>query len=426
MESLARTLSVALVALLALSVPAVATAEGSLYDWQSKDAPVMVTNDSGVFFVSSEQKVNRAYSWDRASGENKQDLYVVDLDNKGGFEVVGAGDPTFALNSSGDPFWTLEEGCDEVIVADFAADDKLDIMCNRGTAVHIFTWDRQKVWSLDPEISIDHCRGGDVNGDLKMDLECVFQRRDEWIRIDSSGKILAESSSEQEIPEDGIDLDEAQPVSKKVWTGEREYDLNGDGATEESIAADGSSIVIQSRSKKSAVARTDLGGTVEAAMVKNIDNEGSPEIVALTSSDIVILDEKGEVVEKFPANTRSYSRKPVADFESVYARKFSDKKKATEAVRAAEEDFASCYADEVRANFPTGTGQVILKGYVGADGLENIEMMHSAINDSDVEKCAQDVLRGLDFPKPASADDEESDEQATLNVVINYTFEDRP
>lgn len=427
MRTYGRLFGVGLVAVALLAIPAVATAGGSLYDWNSQESPVLITNDSGVFFLGSDKKVDRAYSWDRSGGKNKQDLFLVDLDKDGSTEVIGAGDPTFALTEDGDPFWTIEDGCNEVIVAEFAADDKLDLMCNRGTAVHIYTYDRQKVWSLDPGLEIDYCRAGDVNGDLKMDLECEFESRDGWIRLDSEGKILAKSSTEQEIPEDAIDLDEAEPVAGKVWKGETEYDLNGDGATEESITADGSSIVIQSRSKKSAVARTDLGATVQAAMVKNIDREGNPEIVALTASDIVVMDGAGEILEKFPADARSYTREPVAEFGSVYARKFSDKKKATGAIREAKDEFAKCYADQVRAKFPTGTGQVILKGYIGSGGeVENIEMMHSEVNDSAVESCAQDVLRGLDYPKPASADDEESDEKATVNVVIQYTFADRP
>jgi len=428
METIDRTIGPALVALFVCSVPAVASADGSLYDWPSETSPVLVTNDSGVMFVGADRKVERAYTWDRAGGEHKQDLFLADLDKNGGYEVVGGGDPSFALKTNGDPFWTIEDGCAEIIVANFAADEKLDVMCNRGSAVHIYTYDKQKVWSLDPGIPIDHCRAGDVNGDLMMDLECVFEGRDDWIRIDADGTILAESSTEQEIPEDGVDLEEAQPVSKPVWNGEREYDLNGDGAAEESITADGNSLVIQSRSKKSAVARVELDGAIQSALVKNIDREGNSEIVVLTDSEIAVLSAGGEVLGTFPADTRDYSREPVAAFESVYARKFSDKKKATKAVRNARGDFAACYADQVRAKFPTGTGQIILKGYVGSGGeVKNIEMMHSAINDSEIESCAQEVLRGLDFPGLEKGGEEgDGAKEATVNVVINYTFADRP
>jgi len=427
MRTCGRLLGVGLVAFALLAVPAVAAAGGSMYDWNSEESPVLFTNDSGVFFLGSDLQVDRAYSWDRAGGQNKQSLFMVDVDKDGSTEVVGAGDPTFILAENGDPLWTIEEGCRQVIVADFAAADKLDLMCNRGTAVHIHLHDRQKVWSLDPGLGLDFCRAGDINGDLKMDLECEFDDRDGWIRLDADGKILAKSSTEQEIPDDAIDLDAAQPVPAEVWNGGREYDLNGDGATEESITTDGSSIVIQSRSKKVAVARTSAREEVQAAMVKNVDGEGNPEIVALTSSEIVVMDGAGEIQEKFPANARNYSREPVAEFDSVYARKFSDKEKATSTVRDASDDFAECYADQVRSKFPTGTGQVILKGYIGSGGtVDDIELMHSEVNNSEVESCAREVLRGLDYPKPASANDEESDENATVNVVLQYTFSDRP
>ena len=402
--------------------------EGSIYDWNASEAPVLIENESGLVFLGADKEPWRAYHWDRAEGDHMKGLYFVDMDKDGKTDVVGGGDPTFGLHPSSNPAWSISEGCSQAIVANFAADDKLDVMCNRGSEISIYTHDRQKIWSIDLGVSIDWCRAGDINGDLKNDLECKYRGRETFVRLDSEGKLLAKESEESKISDDAVDLEEAQPVdAKKILAGEKEYDLNGDGATEESLLADGNALVIQSRSKKTAVARIELGGKAKSAIVKNIDGEGKPEIVALTDSDIIVANSKGEQIGKYSANAKRYRRHPVAEFDSVYARKFSDNEKAQKLVRGAQKDLAQCYERRVRGNLFVGIGQVIFKVTVGDDGkVENIERMHSAIRDQKVEGCAKKVIDGLDFPKAGEKkDDEENAEKATVNIVLKFTFEDR-
>lgn len=396
-----------------------------LYDWGAKEAPVLVTNDSGVIFLGENRKAWRAYSWERAEGENKEGLFLVDLDQDGSSDVVAAGEPTFAIRSNSNPWWTLDEGCRQVIVANFAADDKPDIMCNQGTEIGIYTHDRQKVWTLDLGVRLDHCKAADINGDLKADLECRYADREAWIRVDAEGDILAQESEESEIEETENGFDQASPVSSEVWEGEKEYDLNGDGTAEESIVADGSALVLKSRSKKKAVARTDVGGEIRAALVKNLDGEGEPEIVALTDSRIVVLDNEGEKLGSYSSDAGEYKRYPVAKLKNAYGRKFADNNKASAAVEEANEKFAKCYEDRVRGKLLVGTGEVILNAYIGKDGsVDRIELMHSAIDDDEVESCAKDVLRGLEFPKPKKKEDGEGRQTAKMNVILQFTFAD--
>lgn len=420
-----QSLMLAALALVWTVGPATASAQGGqLYDWPAEEAPVMVESESGLIFLGKDREARRAYQWERADGDKKQGLFVTDMDKDGETEVVGAGKPTFALHQSSNPAWIIEEGCDQVIVAQFAASDKLDVMCQRGSEIAIYTHDRQKIWSIDMGVDIAWCRAGDFNGDLQNDLECKFDGRETYTRLDSEGELLAKSSEEEKLKGHEVDLEQKQPVGSAVIDGDEEFDLNGDGATEESLKADGRSLIIQSRSKDKAVARTDVGGEIQSALVKNLDGKGKSEIVVLTDSQVAVLNHKGKKLGAYSTNARAYERFPVAKLESVYARNFTDKKKAQKAVKEAQDRLAQCYERRVEGTLVVGVGQVILKLYVGKDGeVSNIERMHSEIEDDDVEDCAKGVLKSLDYPKPKTGEDGKAKE-ATVNVTMKFTFAD--
>ncbi len=420
---------VTLAAMLLAGATSASATEGRLYDWSSSEAPVLVENEHGLIFLGKDREPWRAYHWDRAEGDEHDGSYIVDMDNDGKHEMIGAGDPTFKLEQDSHPEWSLEKGCDQVIVADFGAGKSLDLMCQRGSHVAIYTHDQQKIWSADMGVTMDWCRAGDINGDLQADLECKYRGRESFIRIDSEGEILAQGTEETEIPEDAVDLDEAQPVGAEILEGEREFDLNGDGTAEESLLADGEAVVLQSRSKDKAVARIELDGKPASAIVKNLDGEGTPEIVILTDSSIVVADGSGEKLGTYSANAREYERYPVANLDNVYARDFSDTEKAQQTVRDAQSDLAGCYERRVRGTLVVSTGQVIWKVYVDENGeVSGTEQMHSDLGDETVESCALDVLKGLDYPAAKKAEDseEESSNRATVNVTLKFTFADRP
>ncbi|MFB6352215.1 MAG: AgmX/PglI C-terminal domain-containing protein [Bradymonadaceae bacterium] len=397
---------------------------GQLYDWSAEQAPVMVETDGGLIFLGTDKEPWRAYQWERAEGDKKKSLFVVDMNNDGESEVVAGGKPTFALHGSSNPAWIIEKGCDQTIVAQFAASDNLDVMCQRGSKIAIYTHDRQKIWSIDMGVDIAWCRAGDYNGDLQNDLECKYSGRGTFVRLDSEGKLLAKESKKEKLSGHEVELEETQPVGSAIMKGEKEFDLNGDGATEESLLADGSALVIQSRSKDKAVARTELGGEIQSALVKDLDGKGGLEIVALTDSEIAVLDAGGKKLGAYSAKADAYERFPVAKLDSLYARKFTDKKKAQKAVRDAQDQLAKCYERRVQGSLVVGVGQVILKVYVDKKGeVARIERMHSEIQDDEVEDCAKDVLKGLDYPKPKKGEDGKAKE-ATVNVGLKFTFAD--
>jgi hypothetical protein len=399
-----------------------------IFDWSHEKAPVLVHTEGGLVFLGKDRAPRRAYDWDRAEGDKSQSLFLPDLDGDGNYEIVGAGDPTFALHESSNPAWSIEDGCDQAIVADFAANDKMDVMCQDGDAIDIYTHDDQKIWSAELGVGLEWCRAGDINGDLKADIECKLDGRDKYTRIDvNGGKLMTQSSEEVELDKGTVELEEASPVDSKVWTGTKEFDLNGDGTAEESLKADGSAIVIQSRSKDKAVARIELDGEVQAALVKNIDGKKTPEIVALTNDEIVVTDAEGETLGTYPVDADDYERRPVAAIDSIYARGFKSSKKAQKVVREARDQLAACYSDRIEGGLFVGIGQVIYKTHIDDEGgVERIEKMHSAIRDREVEGCAEDVLEDLEFPSPAKKEEGEGRKKATVNITLKFTFADEP
>ncbi len=374
-----------------MALASTASAKGSkakVYDWPDSEMPVLVTTDSGLIFITNKKRPHRVYSWhEHNDGKNSKHVYLVDLDKDGSYEVVGAGKPTFVLHTNSDPWWQLEKGCDQTIVADFVADDKLDVFCNNRKSMKVYTYDGQFVWELSLGRRIDYCRAGDHNGDLKADLECKFHGSSHWARVDSSGQVTAKDLDAPEIPEGAVDLDEATPAP-----------------TDDAL--------------KKAVAKVKLDGDLEAGLVKDLDGDGKKETVAVTKKSIYVIAADGKTFKKYPASTHKYKRKPFAKLNSVYANNFKDTDKAQKVVNGLQDKLSKCYASRVRHNQFTGTGQLLLTVNVNDKGkVTRIDMLHSGIHDKKVESCAKKVLKHGDFPKATGG-------TGTVNVNMKYTFQD--
>ncbi|MFP4600851.1 MAG: AgmX/PglI C-terminal domain-containing protein [Persicimonas sp.] len=374
--------------LISTGLAATALGQTKIYDWSDDKRPVLVQNDSGLIFITKEKKPDRVYNWSsKNAGDDFDNVYLVNLDGKGGKEVLGAGKPMFVLKENGDPMWSLDKGCKQTIVADFVADDKLDVLCNNGREMKVYTDDGQFVWSVSLGHTVEHCRAGDYNGDLKADLECKYRGRDQWARIDAEGEILAKDLSKPEISEGGVDLDLASPSDEKdVLDGKEGVELDGE---------------------------------VLAALTKDLDGDGSSEIVAVTQKTIYVISEDGSDVQKFPASAKKYNRKPFAKLNSVYASNFSDDAKAQKTVEDLQDKLSKCYAGRVTKNQFAGTGQIILSVSVDDKGkTTGVNRVHSEISDKAVETCAKKALEAGKYPAAKEG------ATGSINVNMKYTFRD--
>lgn len=394
-------------------------AEPALYDWPDADAPVFIRNDTGIIFIGKDKIPLRAYSWRENRGERHQPLYLADITRNGKPEIVGAGTPTFVLRANSDPVWALEKGCRQVIIGDFVADNKLDLFCQNGREMKVYTDDGQFVWELSLGRNIDWCRAQDINGDLKADFECKYRGASEYARIDSSGAIIAQSSKETEIEDGALTFEEPTPVGASILDGNTLFDLNADGQKQEGLIIDENAIVIQSRTAGVAPIRIETRGAPLSALVKDLNGDKKPEIVVLTRTHIHVISNAGADVATFGADAKRYQRHPVADLTSVHANGFEDDTRAREAIEAAQDRLSQCYANEVRRNPYTGSGRLLLQATVDGKGkATQVMQMHSDVGDRQVEQCARQILERLTFPNAAG-------DSGTVNVNLTYTFRDR-
>lgn len=343
-------------------------AEPGLYDWPSESVPVLVEDDSGVLFVGKDRTVYRVYDWKQSKGEKSEGLYLVDLDRDGKPEVVGAGKPTFVLDVDGDPIWFRKQGCDQVVIADVAVDDKLDLVCVDGKDIEVYTYDGQKAFEVSIGKRFDWCHAGDINGDLKADVECKIRGTDAYTRVDVAGQnVLAAQADTSEVTAKA--LEEVEPAGAEV--------------------------------------------------AKDLDGDGKAETIRIEGGQIVITPGDGSEAGRFPLDAKKYKRAPVAELRSVYANGFEDDAAAQKAVTDLQDKLDKCYAGEVRKNDFAGSGQVLLEVNVDPKGkIEEVKQLHSALADDSVAKCARGVLKKGDYPKAAG-------DAGKINVMLFYTFRDK-
>ena len=398
-----------------------AFAQTQIYDWPSETYPVLVTTNGDLIFIDNKGEATRAYDWKAQSrGEREKGLYLVNMDNDGGPEIVGSGTPTFVLNTDSNAIWAHKDGCDQAIVSDFVADDQLDSMYNNGSEMKVYTYDGQFVWSLGLNRRLDYCRAGDWNGDLKSDLECSYRGSSQLARVDAEGKLIDGEASEHEISEDANDLDEVAPSGKSMIEGKEFFDLDGDGNADEKLTADGNAIVVGSKAKSKAIARIDLGGEAQGAVVKKMGKAGTHAFV-ITEDKIVVIGPDAKKKAEYSTDADDYERSPLAELKSVYANNFGEgnNQKAQDAVTAVQDKLSECYGSRVRRNPFAGTGKMLLQVSVDDKGnVKSVNRVHADITDNDILSCAKRTLERADYPAAEGGN-------GSINVNINYTFVDK-
>lgn len=392
-----------------------ATAQ-TVYDWPSKETPVVVHDGGSIFFIGKDKTVWRVYKWNASKGKNTDAAFFTDINGDRNPDIVGAGKPSFALDHDSNPIW-FAKGCDQLLTGDFALDEKKDFVCLTGRTLEARTWDWQKIWSISLGKSWEWCVAGDINGDLKKDVECKVRGAKKFSRVDgSTGEMLAADADAAEVTDPKSVNVEA--VDAANINGKTQFDIDMDGTAEESLVIDGNALAIKSRSKKVALGRLDLGSVPVAAVVKDLDGDKKPEVIAVSSKTIAIWSAGDKEAKKFPLSTAKYKRKPVADLQSVYANGFADDAAATKAVQDLQSKLDNCYAAQVRKNQFAGVGRTLLEVQVNKSGkVSKVQKHHAELADKSVVACAQKVLKAGKYPKAAG-------DSAAVNVTLMYTFRD--
>lgn len=408
---------IAALGLCALLAPVTASAQDvALYELPDANHPLLITSGDGLVFLHADGKPGRAYAWKALKGS--AGLIITDMDKTGGPEIVGAGKPTFMLSSGADPAWFLEKGCAHVTIADMVGDNKLDIACINGKDVKVYTHDLQFAWGATLARALDTCRAGDINGDLKADLECKNKGAKTLSIIDATGKIIDPEAKAGQIAEDaGEGFERASTAGVRVEGSSAMIDVDGDGK-EDNVQHDAGKLLV---STAGPVVAVDLKDAPQVLYVRDFGGDKVMELVVVTKKEILVISADGKRIERSPLAASRYKRKPIAELRAIYGNGFADNNAAAEAVRAVQAPLSACYASQAKQGSFTGSGQLILAVRATGGKVVGVDKVHSEIADAKVVKCAMDTLKKLKAPASAAEGAE-----GTINVTMTFSFRDQP
>ena len=394
--------------------------EAAIYDWGAEDAPALVANDTGVILIGTDARPLRVATWRaNASGERDKPLRLVDLRGDGSLNIVGSGNPTFALDESGEPLFAFEDGCRQLVVADIIQRTNLDLVCVKNRQVRVYTDRGNFAWSVDPGRNLDWCVAGDLTGNTRNDLECAYRGINQFLRVSYEGEVLTTDAENHNLENARESLNEPSPSPQTVWDGEERFDLDGGGEATASIHIEGGTLQVRQRGAEEPLSQTSVRGEPLASLVKDLTGEDGQEVVLLTSQRIYVISEGGEQIEEFSANASQYSRVPHAELASVYVNGFGEAgEEARGRVGDIQDDMAQCYGTRLRSAPFAGSGRMVMQVIVDEEGsVQDVQKRHSRVGDSRTENCALEALRGLSFPGAEEG-------QATVNVNVIFTFRD--
>lgn len=399
-------------ALAMLAAPA--SAETNLYDWPVPDVPVVVVNNQNVIFMHKDGKPYRVYKY---KGNKADGFHVTDMDADGTPDVVGVGSPTFVILGNGDPLWFNKKGCKIGLVADLVASETPDLMCADGRKIKILNYDNQLIWEMNPGRPFKKCRLGDTNGDQKADIECKAGKK--ILRIDGNGTLITSDGDDFMIGEAATPYEAHPAAGLSLLEEQTTFDFDKDGTAEEYLAIDDTLLTIESKSKPKPLSMIDIKGKPVGAMVKDIDADGTPEIIVSTSKDLFVLSPDGKRQDKFAINAAKYKRKPVAELRSVYTNGFADDDAAKASIDAMQDTLAKCYQGQLKKTQFAGSGQLVVMVTVDDQGkVKSVSKTHSEMADKKVDKCAMDKLKKAKPPAAAAGS------EATINIQLYFTFRD--
>ena len=297
-----------------------------------------------------------------------------------------------------------------------AFDEKKEILCSDKRSLKVITHDNQQAWEMSLGRSFSDCALGDTNGDLKADIECKVGKK--IARIDGNGTLITAEGDDSLINSEPYEAFAA--VGEEVTTAKQTFDFDKNGTADEYIVFEDTLLVVKSKSNPKPLSMFDPKGKVTALLVKDLDADGTLEIVALTDKAVFVLSPDGKRQERFDLSAKRYKRSPVADLQSVYANGFEDNDAAREVITGMSGALAKCYAKQVKKSAFAGSGQLLLELKVDEKGkVTKANTMHSEIADDGVVSCAKKTLQKAKLPKVGEA------KAATINVTMTFTFRDQ-
>ncbi len=406
--------------------PTQAQAQGDVLELHVVDGGegklVVASSKNGVTFIKGkEMKVFRAFKSTRSAmkGDSPDWFVLRDVDSDGTVDVVGAGAPAFVVTGAGAPVFNIPRGCGQFHLADFAADKSQDILCRNGTKIEVVTHDGQKLWEYSVKgLKLGLCNFGDLNGDLKADIECEILGKDAFMRLSGNGNDLGQVESAQLDAAEDDNPGHVEAMANLLG-GQETFDLNGDGTAEESILLDGDAIVVRSKSNPKALGRYEIGKAT-SALIADIDDDNALDIVVGGPGKVLIIDSKGALKATLNTDPKNLKRKTDVQVSRINANNLEDDAPATNkaAVEKGLGKLSACYDGNVRKNPFTRVGNAVFALDVDKSGkVSKVERLHNALDDKAVEGCLTKALKSLAFPKALGPG-------AVVTITLEFGFVD--
>jgi hypothetical protein len=401
------------------------TAVTELHAFDSEGGKMIVAiSASGVTFIDGKEgKTFRAFKTNRTQmkGATTDWIVVRDVDSNGTVDIVGAGRPAFIVQSDGAPVYSMAKGCSQFHLADFDADSAADIACRDGNTIKMLTYNGQKLWEYKVAgLKLGVCNFGDVNGDIKADIECEVLGKGTYVRIGGDGAELGRDYDSAQLDAAEDDNPGNKAAMANLIKGKETFDLDGDGTAEEWVKLDGSAIVVSSKSKPKGLGRHEIGSAY-SVLVDDIDGDSKNELVIGGDGRVLIIDDEGKLVADLKVDPNKLKRTADVRIDQVNANALKDA--SDEAVKGSlaksQGKFSACYAGNVKKNPFTRVGRGIYSLSVDKKGkVSKVERLHSDLQDKKVDGCVQKALKSAKFSEGTAPD-------ASVTVTLMFGFLDR-
>jgi hypothetical protein len=412
-----------LIPLLASALPALAfaTPDGAVR-WMGPagdaDRPLMVAaTGRGIVLYGTDHAVYRAFHQQQTAREGVEQpfLWVLDLDNDGVRDFVGAGNPSFVVTGRGEPLWGIQGGCQQVFVGDFGGERTAEVFCRTATGARIWNWDGQPLleWTGNTR-TMGACYVDDFDGDGRLEVQC---------EMGASSHLLfdIDRGEPQTVPE------AAEPgFQRGVDTASLEAAARGELA----LTAGAASVTLASFSE--GMLRMEVDGTPyevslpgTQAIYTAVAGEfpgSEPTVWIGTEDQVHVVSLQGELLHSLSANPNAMNRQAEVRVRSATAigLQESDRDVIRGLMEAGVDTLQRCYADTMGTDQYTRTGEMLFQLTIGTNGrVTNTRRLHSSLRSTALETCIGNALGRMTF-SPAT------DGSGQVNTTLDFDFRDVP
>ncbi|MFT4703794.1 MAG: hypothetical protein ACI81R_001486 [Bradymonadia bacterium] len=409
--------SLSAVAALSISTSAFA-ADGHityLKDVGTPEQPLLIAgSDRGVVFIDANATLYRAFHHEQATrdGVSQPMLWVEDIDGDRVDEYVGAGSPSFVIESNGDPLWGVAEGCEQYFVGDFIDDNSVEIFCRSGNSMRVWSYDGQPYFEWSSRgFNIENCYSDDFDSDRKAEVACALSNGNHLMfDIEYDGP----EENDGPVPEvenrGGVstrNVASAAAGERTVTLGTEEVTLRvGDAITE----------VLSGEAMMGTIA---VAGPIFSAFSADLDGDGSEELY-LGGADVVHVVSADRSVRTVLANPNNVTRTAQVELRNATANglEASDRESVRAVVDAQMPTINGCYASRMGADQFTRVGTMLFELSIDSDGdVADATQRHSDLRNDSLERCVRGALEDLQYSPATNGN-------GISSVSLNFTFVD--